>query len=257
MCLVAIAWKYHPRWRLLLAGNRDEFHARPTAALALWQPAIAGRALYAGRDLMSGGSWTGLDGRGRCAVVTNVRDPKAARVSGTSRGELPVSYLTADHEPAFQAGALQAPTAAYAPFNLLLADAARCFYVGNHPVGVLAELAPGIHGMSNGGFGLPWPKTLRLERAMHAWIEAETEDFAPLWAALADETIAADTDLPDTGVGLALERRLSPAFIRGTHYGTRASTVIAIDHRGHGWIRERRFGPEGVFEGETTLHNHV
>ena len=55
------------------------------------------------------------------------------------------------------------------------------------------------------------------------------------------------------GVGLALERMLSPAFIRGESYGTRACTLIAIDYDGHGWISERRFGPGGMFEGETTL----
>ena len=39
MCLLALAWNVHPRWRLLLAGNRDEFHARPTAPLAPWASA--------------------------------------------------------------------------------------------------------------------------------------------------------------------------------------------------------------------------
>lgn len=210
MCLVALAWKCHPRWRLLLAGNRDEFHARPTAALARWQPATTAPAVYAGRDLLSGGSWAGLDVRGRCAVVTNVRAPAAPLVTGSSRGELLVHFLSTDQEPALQAGALRAARTVYAPFNLLIADATRCFYVGNHPAGMQAELAPGIHGMSNGGFGLPWPKTLRLERAMQAWVESETDDLAPMWTALADETIAADADLPDTGVGLALDEGYRP-----------------------------------------------
>ncbi|WP_043084477.1 NRDE family protein, partial [Xanthomonas sp. SHU 308] len=60
---------------------------------------------------------------------------------------------------------------------------------------------------------------------------------------------------PDTGVGPDLERRLSPAFIRGSDYGTRASTIVAVDAAGHGWIHERRFGPDGVFQGETRLEN--
>ena len=33
MCLIAIAWKAHPQFDLVLAGNRDEFLARPAAAL--------------------------------------------------------------------------------------------------------------------------------------------------------------------------------------------------------------------------------
>jgi len=256
MCLVVIAWKVHPRWRLLLAGNRDEFHARPTSPLARWAPTTTAAALYAGRDLVSGGTWAGLDARGRCAVVTNVRDPKAPMVTGSSRGDLPVDFVTGDRSAAQYASKLQVRTPAYSPFNLLTADATRCLYVGNHPSHAHMELPPGIHGMSNGGFDLPWPKTQRLAHAVQAWVESDGDDPAPLWAAVSNEDIAPDAELPDTGVGLALERRLSPAFIRGPDYGTRASTLIALDHAGQGWISERRFGPDGVFEGETTLHNH-
>ena len=249
MCLVALAWKAHPRWRLLLAGNRDEFHARPTAPLARWpgQP-----ALLAGRDLQSGGTWAGMDGRGRCAVVTNVRDPLAAVAAPASRGALPVDFLQGDHGADQHARTLLAGSTQYAPFNLLLADADSCEYAGNHP-DRHQTIAPGIHGMSNGGFDTTWPKTQRLCAVMEAWSKIDAIDPTIMWEALADQQIAADEDLPNTGVGLELERMLSPAFIRGPHYGTRASTLIAIDYQGRGWISERRFGPDGVFQGETTL----
>ncbi|MEQ1538407.1 MAG: NRDE family protein [Sphingorhabdus sp.] len=32
MCVVALALDTHPEWRIILAGNRDEFHARPLSA---------------------------------------------------------------------------------------------------------------------------------------------------------------------------------------------------------------------------------
>ena len=252
MCLVAIAWKSHPRWRLLLAGNRDEFHARPTAPLARW-PDIG--SIRAGRDLQSGGTWVGLDARGRCAVVTNVRDPLALASSGPSRGRLPVDFLGGTLEADRHARDLLAGAGDYAPFNLLMADADSCEYVGNHPRLEHRAIAPGIHGMSNGGFDVSWPKTQRLCEAMRRWSETEATDPAPLWQALADERVAADAALPDTGVGIALERKLSSAFISGPDYGTRASTLIAIDYQGRGYISERRFGPDGAFEGETTLRN--
>ncbi|MCW0373720.1 NRDE family protein [Xanthomonas sacchari] len=251
MCLVVLAHAAHPRWRLLLVGNRDEFHARPTAPLQRW-PAPAQR-LLAGRDLRSGGTWVGLDAAGRCAVVTNVRDPLAS-MSGASRGALIADYLTGAEPAAAFADALAARADTYPPFNLLLADAAGAAYVGNHPPGRSA-LAPGVHGMSNGALDAPWPKALRLRAAVSAWIAAGDDDLAPLWRALADETLADPADLPDTGVGPDLERRLSPAFIRGSEYGTRASTIVAVDAAGHGWIHERRFGPDGVFQGETRLEN--
>lgn len=249
MCLVALAWKSHPRWQLLLAGNRDEFHARPTAALARW----AGESkILAGRDLQSGGTWAGIDGRGRCAVVTNVRDPLAALSAPISRGALPVDFLESDHDADHHGRTLLAGSTQYAPFNLLLVDADSCEYVGNYPVEHRA-IAPGIHGMSNGGFDTSWPKTRRLCMAMEAWSQTDASDPTAMWNALADEQIADDEDLPNTGVGLELERMLSPAFIRGPQYGTRASTLIAIDYEGRGWISERRFGPDGIFQGETTL----
>lgn len=251
MCLVAFAWKSHPRWRLVLAGNRDEFHGRPTAPLAAWP----GTGILAGRDLRSGGTWVGLGRAGRMAVITNVRDGLPPAFNGPSRGAIPVEFLAGDHFAAAHARGLAGIASDYAPFNLVLADADACAYVGNHPAGGAHDVGPGVHGLSNGAFDAPWPKTRRLRDALQAWIEAGHDDPDPLWQALAEERIAADADLPDTGVGLALERRLSAAFIRGKDYGTRASTIILVGQDGQARIHERRFGPEGVFEGETLLQN--
>jgi len=249
MCLLALAWKTHPRWQLVMAGNRDEFHARPTAPLAAW-PA-PDRGVLAGRDLRSGGTWAGVGAGGRMAVVTNVRDP-LARQTGPSRGALVADYLRDAAPAADLADALGTRAAGFAPFNLLLADRDSCQFLGNHPQARQA-LAPGVHGMSNGPLDAPWPKTVRLNAALQAWIAHGSDDLRPLWQALADETRAADGDLPDTGIGLERERWLSAAFIRSPEYGTRASTLIALDAEGRGFIHERRFGPDGGCIGETRL----
>lgn len=249
MCLLALAWKSHPRWRLLMAGNRDEFHARPTAPLQRWQ--APARQVLAGRDLRSGGTWMGLADDGRAAVVTNVRDPMAS-TSGPSRGRLVADYLAAGLPAAAGVAGLEIAAAAYPPFNLVLADGGECRFLGNHPHHAQA-LDPGVHALSNGPLDAPWPKSRHLAAALRRWLDAAQTGFEPIWRALADETRAADADLPDTGVGLEMERRLSPAFIRGHDYGTRASTVLAVDHEGHGWIHERRYGPDGVFLGQTRL----
>ncbi|MGV8944521.1 NRDE family protein [Thermomonas sp.] len=250
MCLVALAFDNHPRWRIVLAGNRDESHARPTAPLASWDDA----PILAGRDLASGGTWVGLDPKGRVAVVTNVRDGFPQPHQGPSRGALPVAFLAGTQDAETTTDALLDRAGDYAPFNLLLADATSCWHLGNHPRR-LDQLAPGVHGISNGPIDAPWPKTRHLCAALEQWLDAGDDDLQPLWAALADERIAADDALPDTGVGLELERRLSAAFIRGETYGTRASTIVLVDRDGQGWIHERRFGPEGVFLGETRLSN--
>jgi len=249
MCLIAFAWNVHPRWRLLLAGNRDEFHARPSAALARWDDA----SIVGGRDLEAGGTWLGVADGGRCCVVTNVRDPRDPQL-GTSRGLLATDYLGGAADAATHARQLLRTAADYRPFNLLTFDAGAAFYLGNRPESRAQAVSPGVHGLSNADFDTPWPKTRALMQRLQQWIEAGGEtDFAPLFEALADERQAPEAQLPDTGVGLERERLLSPAFIRGEQYGTRASTVVAIDHDGRGVIAERRFGPNGRYYGQTLL----
>ena len=249
MCVLALAWNVHPRWRLLLVGNRDEVHARPSAPLHAWP---GDPALLAGQDLEAGGTWMGVHAPGRAAVVTNVRDPRAAK-DGASRGLLVSDFLRGADTAAQHAVALAADAARYRPFNLLLFDRASAQFVSNRP-GVRAQtIADGVHGLSNGDLDAPWPKVRRAMAVLQAWLAAGETGFAPLFAALADESPAPDTELPDTGVGLELERRLSPVFVRGERYGTRATTLLAVDRAGGGIIEEHRFGPNGAAAGQTAL----
>ena len=249
MCLIAFAWKVHPHWRLLLAGNRDEFHARPSIALARWDDL----PIIGGRDREAGGTWLGVNDQGRCGVVTNVRDP-ADPQQGASRGLLVTDFLAGDAAAPEHAQRLQQTAGDYRPFNLLTFDAHAAFYLGNRPQPRVQAITAGVHGLSNADFNTPWPKTHALMQQLQAWIDAGKEtDFDGLFDALADQRQAPDAQLPDSGVGLQRERWLSSAFIRGEQYGTRASTVVAIDHAATGVIAERRFGPCGRFEGSTTL----
>lgn len=250
MCLIAFAWNVHPRWRLLLLGNRDEAHARPSAPLAAWDDAPR---ILAGRDGQAGGTWMGVDRDGRAGVVTNVRDPHAD-TSGASRGHLIANYLRSQEGVSRYSQALVQHADDYRPFNLLLFDADTAVYLGNHPRASERQVAAGVYGLSNADFDTPWPKTRALVTHLHDWIDTGDEnDFMPLFAALADDSPWPDDVLPDTGVGIKLERDLSAAFIRGTRYGTRCSTLVALDHAGGGCIIERRFGPDGVAAGETRL----
>lgn len=234
-----------------MAGNRDELHARPTAPLAAWDDA----PLLAGRDLRSGGTWMGLGRHGRAAVVTNVRDGLPQPFDGPSRGDLPSGFLADAGSAEVYAHTLAPRAARYAPFNLILADASTCIHLGNHPSQGLRTVPAGAHAISNGPFDAPWPKTRRLQAVLQAWADAGSEALDPLWAVLADPRTAADAELPQTGVPLEMERYLSAAFVTGTDYGTRASTIVLIDHAGHGTIAERRFGPQGVLLGETVLES--
>jgi uncharacterized protein with NRDE domain len=229
MCVAAIAWQAHPRWRLVIAANRDELHDRPAAPLHVWPDGI-----IAGRDLLSGGTWLGVHPEGRCVLVTNFSVPGYPLPDRPSRGAL-VTALLGDADP------MRIAIAAYNPFNLFLADATAAHIITNQPE-TRHAVAPGIHGLSNGGYDEPWPKTVRLCGAVEDWLAGPAEDIATLFPALADATPLASADA-----------RFSSVFIRDPLYGTRCSTVVAIGHDGRGTIIERSFDADARPTGEVVI----
>jgi len=244
MCLSAIALDpTHPRFTFVVAANRDEFHARPAAALAWWpdRPGI-----LAGRDLQAGGSWLGLSRDGRFALLTNVRGATADR--GPSRGTLVPDWLQGDgdvhHFWSVQRG--------HAAYNLIAADFARgeCWWM-NPELPAPQRMAAGLHAVSNARLDTPWPK-LRLLKHRVADAMAACDDAQQLsqrlFAALADDAPADDTELPHTGVPLDVERALSAAFIRMPQhaYGTRCSTVVIGDASGNTQVWERSYTSDGI-----------
>lgn len=249
MCLIAFAWRAHPRYRLALIANRDEFHARPAAPAGM-DPEHAG--VFGGRDLQAGGSWLLASTRGRLAAVTNVREGLAPDAAPRSRGALVRDFVAGTASADDYAHALQADAPQYGRFNLLLCDGATLVFAGNHPAFAMQAVAPGVHAMSNGPFDAPWPKAMHATGALQAWLARDPPDatqvagaIEPLFAALRDDAPAPDALLPDTGVGLDLERALSPAFVRGARYGTRCSSVVLVEEAGRMLFAERSHGPEG------------
>lgn len=248
MCLIALAYRVHPDFELVLAANRDEYHARPTAPAGPWQDAPE---VFGGRDLSQGGSWLALSQPGRLACVTNVRRMVAPDPEAPSRGVLVASFVRGRQPARTFSDELRERAMAFAGFNLLLWDGSELRYLNNHPRFVSRVVPPGVHVVSNADLDTPWPKTEKLRRAMEAWATAGDGGDAPLLAALADRVPAADADLPDTGVGLDLERLLSPAFIVSPRYGTRCTTIIALRRDGTARFSEWRFDPSGEPSGHT------
>lgn len=222
MCLIALAWQAHPDYPLLVAANRDEFYTRPTAPARFWEEAPE---LLAGRDLKDGGSWMGVTRQGRFAALTNVREPGAA-TGRLSRGLLVADFLKGGLAPMAYLQQVAAQAADYGGFNLLVSDghALACY---NNRHGLPFVLGPGIHGLSNKQLDTPWPKVRKLKAGLAAKLGAGAPP-AVLLSLLADDSTPPDAELPDTGVGLALERMLAPCFIRSPAYGTRASTVLRM-----------------------------
>lgn len=247
MCLVAVAWDCHPRYRVVVAANRDEYYARPSAPAAEWAE-LPG--VYGGRDLQSGGSWMAADRRGRLALVTNIR--RAGQHPGLSRGALVQQAMRTQRPIHAEALAFAADAGRYRPFNLLLADTHALLRL-HAPAAQVERLPPGIYGISNGAFAPPWPKTARLMAALGDWCETPNEDPEALLAALADRRVAADAELPDTGVGQERERFLSASFLASEHYGTRASSVLTLGRDGIASLIERSFAPFGQPAGQREL----
>jgi uncharacterized protein with NRDE domain len=236
MCLLLIAIAAVPRKPLLLLANRDEFRARPSAAAAPWNedPRVVG-----GRDLAAGGGWLAMRSDGRHAAVTNVRPGLPAKAP-KSRGWFVRDFMLGDASPQDFLGAVHADVESYGAFNLVVGDRDGAWAYGTADASA-RRLEDGVHVISNGRIGVHWPKTERLRRTFAEAIASSADDVS-LLGLLMDESQPADGELPDTGVGIELERLLAPVFVRGSaQYGTRASTLAYIDDDDRALLRERIF----------------
>jgi uncharacterized protein with NRDE domain len=239
VCLAAVALGAHPRYALVIAANRDEFHDRAARAAHWWD-----EGWFGGRDLAAGGTWLGVRRDGRWAFVTNVREGGRRDAAARSRGELVVRALRAPSVDA-EVDALRREGNLYNGYNLLAGDVDEALWSSNRS-GPARRLPRGVSALSNAALGTPWPKVERLRAATTAWASSGRDDLDPLFDALADRALAPDDALPATGVPLDRERRLSAAFIAGDRYGTRCSTVLALERGGTAHFVERSFGPAGA-----------
>jgi len=242
MCLIAFDWRPGADRPLVLAANRDEFHARPTRALHWWRWPCGP---LAGHDEQAGGTWLAVRRDGRWAAITNFRDPEAES-GARSRGELPLAWLAHDGDAGEFARQLHARRGEYGPFNLVFGDIATLWVVGTHAAP--KPVAPGTHALSNHLLDTPWPKAIRAVRGMQRWREAHDDDFDRLLDLLDDREPADDHELPETGVGAEFERLLSAPFVVSPRYGTRSSSALVLDRRIA--MAERNHDPAGRPIGE-------
>jgi uncharacterized protein with NRDE domain len=253
MCLLVAACDFHPAYRLVLVGHRDEFHARPTAALHWWPDAPD---LLAGRDLEAGGTWLGLGRDGRLAVLTNFRGEEAHRIGSPSRGLLIPEFLAADDSAEDFARQLATASVDYSGFNMLVFDGTTLAYAANRPAPASRRLPAGLYGLSNHLLDTPWPKVLRTRERVRATLEAGVSTHA-LFAALQDREPADDAALPSTGLDRDMERLVSAPFIVNPVYGTRCATIVLVDRDGLVRVEERRYAPDGETTGRTTIAFHT
>lgn len=243
MCIILLAHEAHPEYTLVLAANRDEFYERPTAQAHFWSDAAD---TLAGRDLERGGTWLGVSRKGSIAAITNYREPGVEIKEAPSRGLLVSRFLEGDGDARGYLSALSEKGSRYKGFNLIVGGGGRLYYYSNRGKAPL-EIQPGVHGLSNHLLDTPWPKVERGRTALAGLLESGGA-LSPeaVFEILADDARARDEMLPETGVGLELERMLSPLFIESRIYGTRSSTVVLFNRRQEVIFIERTHPREGI-----------
>ena len=247
MCLALLALGAHPRLPVVIAANRDEFHARKSAPAHWWPDGV-----LAGVDRVAGGTWFGVDVDGRWALITNFREGVARDPDAPSRGTLVTRALADRGAPLARAAAIAVDGSRYHGFSLLVGDALRAAYTSNRASGALA-LGPGVYGLSNHLLETPWPKVTRSKARLAAWLASESFAVEPLFELLADRAQAEPGSLPSTGVSAEWERLLSSAFIVDARYGTRCSTILTIAIDGTARFVERSFDAAGRQTGEAAF----
>jgi uncharacterized protein with NRDE domain len=244
VCLILFAYRAHPAYRLVAAANRDEWFRRPAAPAGFWPDAPG---VFGGRDLEANGTWMGITRTGRFAALTNFRDPAANRPDAPSRGALVRAFLTGDESPRRYLESLDETAERYNGFSLLVGDRDALLYFSNHRREIVA-LEPGVYGLSNNLLDVPWPKVregkARLARRLNGSVDADG-----LLEILGDARLAPDDELPQTGVALDWERRLSALKIVTPEYGTRSSTALLLAADGAVTFVERSFDRSGAQTG--------
>jgi uncharacterized protein with NRDE domain len=239
MCLVVLSWQQHSEYPLIVAGNRDEFHARPTENAHWWSdmPDILG-----GRDLQAGGTWLALHRGGRFATVTNYRDAELPSAKLRSRGHLVTEFLTGSMSPVDYLNALDG--SAYAGFNLLVSDGDTLAWLSNRGNGV-QSLAPGVYGLSNALLDSPWHKVVSSKDALSQLIRDDKVNRTELLRLLNDRDKASVNEIETDRLPFETAHAISAPFIVLPDYGTRSSSVALLDRGGRWQFHERRFDARG------------
>jgi uncharacterized protein with NRDE domain len=237
MCLILFALDAHPKYSLVLAGNRNEFYERPTKRAHFWQeyPQI-----LAGKDLKAGGTWMGITKSGRFSAVTNYRELPLEPDKEKSRGVLPLDYLANGYKAEQYLDEKSREDKLFAPYNILVGNSNELFYYSNK-VDNFSKIESGVHGLSNHLLNTDWPKVQKGKADLATWIESKDAKEEELFEILSNKSLAADHLLPSTGVDKDWEKKLSAMFIESPDYGTRMTTVLLVGRNGEVSYIEREF----------------
>lgn len=245
MCLIVLAIGQDPKYPLILAGNRDEFHTRPTQKADWWadKPDIVG-----GRDLQAGGTWLAVHRSGRFATVTNHRDAEPSSAKFRSRGHLVTEFLECDVTPLEYANAVDGER--YAGFNLIVGSGGEVAYVSNRGSDP-RQLTAGIYGLSNALLDAPWDKVERSKARLQELLTSGAVNETTMLRLLDDRRLGPIVEVESGPHDFAIMRAITAPFIVTPDYGTRCSTVVFFDDTGTWQMTERRFDATGTAIGDS------
>lgn len=247
MCIVTFNQHQHPKYKLIIASNRDEFYERPTAQAHFWEdyPTI-----LAGRDLKEMGTWLGITKTGRIAILTNFRDVTSEQFDRKSRGSIVKQFLASKEKTIDLFQKLQQNKLAYNGFNFVGGTIDHLYHYGNNEESI-TSFKPGTHSVSNGPLNVSWPKTRKAKMMLENYVNQDEDIYIDdIFTQLNDRQLAPNNELPHTGIDFELERNVSSIFIdREPNYGTKTSTVILVTYNNEITFVERTF-EQGRYEDE-------
>ncbi|HWL25910.1 MAG TPA: NRDE family protein [Ureibacillus sp.] len=249
MCLINFHFKNHQKYKLIVVANRDEEYNRPTKEAHFWEDEST---ILAGRDLLQMGTWLGVSKNGKFAALTNFRDPSLP-IAPKTRGEIVKDFLTSDKNPEEFITLLRGNRHLYGGYNIVIGNGDSLYHY-NNIFDESNKITPGTHSLSNCTLNTPWPKVVKARNKLEqiASQKDSTLRIDQLFEMVSDKTLAPIEELPNTGVGLELEKLLSPIFIQMSHYGTRCSTVVLIDRNNKITFVERTYH-NGEFQFDQTF----
>ncbi len=237
MCVIFIATHCHPKYKLVIAANRDEYLSRPALPANYWQD---NPQILAGIDLKEGGTWMGITKSGRFAALTNYRDPANFNPQAPSRGKIVSSFLNSDINAYDYLSALLDEDRNYNGYNLLVGSFDAIYYFSNREKEI-QKLRPGCHGLSNSFLNDPWFKVAKGMKCMESCLKEDCINVPQLLTMMADTEKCPKSKLPQTGVNQKLELDLSSIFVSIPAYGTRTTTIILVDNYNNVEFFERNY----------------
>lgn len=239
MCLIFLSYQQNPKYPLIVLANRDEFYERPTEPASFW----SGNNVLAGKDLAAGGTWLGITKKGSMAMITNYRDLSKIKPNAPTRGKLVADFLQGELDPKKYLVALDQAADLYNGYNIILGTLKDPWYYSNYQKKIY-QLGSGLYGLSNELLDSPWPKVSKGKAELTDLFMNDQLNVDQLFKQMLDNHEAPVDELPDTGIGLAREKTLSPMFIKTEVYGTRCTTLITLDNTGNLYFEERTYQPD-------------